>query len=105
MVKVFKSSSPLALFLGFAVLTAFLFVGLPLLLVAIAVFTLLSIIKRFFGFRNESGKSSSSDNYTFRKNTPTEDPYVSPIIHNNKIGTYRVIENPNDPDVIEVEKL
>lgn len=33
------------------------------------------------------------------------DAYISPIIHNEKIGSYRVIENPNDPNIIEVEKL
>ncbi len=99
MVKVFKLNSPLALFLGFGLLVAFVFIGLPLLLLAIALFTLLSIFRSFWGI-----KTKRSQNYTFSQSAP-QDPYVSPVIHNKKIGDYRVIENPNDPSVIEVEKL
>jgi len=100
MVKVIKSSSPLAIFLGLGFLAAFVFVGLPLLLVAIAIFTLLSVLRSFFGIKKKTSRS-----YTFSQSVPKEDPYVSPVIHNKNIGDYRVIENPHDPSIIEVEKL
>jgi hypothetical protein len=96
MVKVFRAKSPFSLLLVLAFLGLIFFVGLPLLLAAAAGFFLFSVVKRVLLGPKQAPPLSREREYN---------PHVSPIIHNEKIGSYRVIENPNDPDVIEVEKL
>jgi hypothetical protein len=96
MVKVFRAKSPFSILLILSFLGIIFFVGLPLMLAAAAGLLLFSAVKRVF-----LGPKPSSP--LFREQE--ENPHISPIIHNEKIGSYRVIENPNDPDIIEVEKL
>lgn len=95
MVKVFRFNSPLSIFILLAFLALFVFVGLPLFLVAAATFLVISTVRSLFLGSNPKEKIQRYD----------ENAHVSPIIHNDKIGSYRVIENPHDPNVIEVEKV
>lgn len=94
MVKVFKFSSPLAVLTGLAVLLAFVFIGLPVLIVFLSFIVLMSLVRSLFGISKTRSTTEAP-----------ESPYVSPVIHNKNIGDYRVIENPNDPSIVEVEKV
>ncbi|MEZ4815717.1 MAG: hypothetical protein R3A80_11000 [Bdellovibrionota bacterium] len=98
MVKVFRLSSPLSILIGIGLLLGFTFIGLPLLLLLVGIFVLSSLIRGLFG-------SPSSNQARDSSYTNAEGKVVSPVIHNDKIGDYRVIENPAEPDVIEVKKL
>ena len=89
MVRVYRSAkiSPLWLLVA---LVALIFVGLPLVIAAVAVFVVLNTIFAVLRGPNRSTGSRPID------------PDLSAVIDNPEIGPYRVKQNPNDPSVIEV---
>lgn len=96
MVKVFKLNSPFSFLILLALLGILFFIGLPLMLAAAAGLFVLGALRKLLLGSTQSRSAPLSRE---------EDSLISPVIHNEKIGPYRVIENPNDPNVIEVEKL
>jgi hypothetical protein len=88
MIRVYRSAriSPFWLLLA---LPLVLFVGLPILLAAAAIFGVLNLL-----FALLRGPSPSA--------SPKIDPNLSGVIQNEEIGPYRVKQNPHDPSVIEV---
>ena len=82
--------SPWTMLLGFLGFVALIFLSLPVVLVLASVFLIANLVRRVLRVPQAS------------RNSTYQDPNVSSVIQNKKIGSYRIKKNPQDPTIIEV---
>jgi Flp pilus assembly protein TadB len=93
MIRIYRLS-PWTLLLSFVAFVALLFMSLPIVLMFLSVFLISSALRALL-HRKRSSKHS-------RFEQSLQDPHISSVIKNDKIGPYRIKANPRDPNVIEV---
>lgn len=91
MIRIYKSTSLTKMLLILALIGILITLSLPFFAGVILLIAIGNGLKKLIGHTNTTKLNDEDKNFT--------------VVNNKKIGPYKISENPNEPGVIEIQKL